>query len=433
MDAERLDDRLPAVHPAEDTPPPGLAWPAAQGPARAAVTRRSTASTTELRSVDLDDVAGAVGDRVAHRAGRQGLVAGDLGCPDALVGRQVEARLAPGGSDDLDRQPAEVGLGQLRERTIAVQPLRTGHEVPEAVLAVAILVRVRAEQGDHVGREQVGLEAVDEGKADDALAIGRRHHPGDVGPERVADEHERAVLAGGGQQGPEVGRGRCEVGGGAVVAAPDARSVVGAGPRRRRQLGQHRRPRLGARAHAGHEHDRRRAAAPAIEVERTPAQVHPLPQRLIGRGRQRAQAVAREPGARSPRAADVHRQGDGQADDDSEPGEQRAGDPARSRPRRSRPRVASRVHPSYRTPMCRSIKQLRRPDTTTTTGEVEAAARQFVRKLSGYRTPSARNSETFDAAIAEVSAASMRLLEALGVAVEEGPDRWVAGAGRART
>jgi len=82
--------------------------------------------------------------------------------------------------------------------------------------------------------------------------------------------------------------------------------------------------------------------------------------------------------------------------------------------------------------MCRSIKTLRRPETTATTGEVEAAARQFVRKLSGYRTPSVRNSEAFDAAIAEVSAASTRLLEALGVAVEEGPDRWVSGAGRAR-
>jgi hypothetical protein len=82
--------------------------------------------------------------------------------------------------------------------------------------------------------------------------------------------------------------------------------------------------------------------------------------------------------------------------------------------------------------MCRSIKTLRRPDTTATTGEVEAAARQFVRKVSGYRTPSGRNAAAFDAAIEEVTAASTRLLEALGVAVEEGPDRWVAGAARAR-
>jgi hypothetical protein len=74
--------------------------------------------------------------------------------------------------------------------------------------------------------------------------------------------------------------------------------------------------------------------------------------------------------------------------------------------------------------MCRSIKTLRRPETAATTGEIEAAARQFVRKVSGYRAPSARNQAAFDAAIEDVSAASRRLLEALAVEVEEGPDRW---------
>jgi hypothetical protein len=82
--------------------------------------------------------------------------------------------------------------------------------------------------------------------------------------------------------------------------------------------------------------------------------------------------------------------------------------------------------------MCRSIKVLRRPDEPATTGEIEAAARQFVRKVSGYRTPSARNSEAFDAAIAEVAAVSRRLLEDIGATVEEGPDRWKPGSGRAR-
>ncbi len=80
--------------------------------------------------------------------------------------------------------------------------------------------------------------------------------------------------------------------------------------------------------------------------------------------------------------------------------------------------------------MCRSIKQLRRGDEAATTGEVEAAARQFVRKVSGYRTPSARNQEAFAAAIADVAAASERLLAAIGVQVEEGPDRWIAGSAR---
>ena len=78
----------------------------------------------------------------------------------------------------------------------------------------------------------------------------------------------------------------------------------------------------------------------------------------------------------------------------------------------------------YRTGMCRSIKTLRRPDEAATTGELEAAARQYVRKISGYSKPSARNAEAFDAAIAEIAAASTRLMETLGVDVEVGPDRW---------
>ena len=80
--------------------------------------------------------------------------------------------------------------------------------------------------------------------------------------------------------------------------------------------------------------------------------------------------------------------------------------------------------------MCRSIKVLRRPDEPATTGEIEAAARQFVRKLSGYREPSAANREAFDAAIADVAEAGRRLIESIGVDVEEGPDRWVPGSGR---
>jgi hypothetical protein len=82
--------------------------------------------------------------------------------------------------------------------------------------------------------------------------------------------------------------------------------------------------------------------------------------------------------------------------------------------------------------MCRSIKTLRRPGEAATTGELDAAARQFVRKLSGYREPSAANREAFDAAIAEIAAAGRRLVESIGVDVEEGPDRWIPGSGRPR-
>jgi hypothetical protein len=73
--------------------------------------------------------------------------------------------------------------------------------------------------------------------------------------------------------------------------------------------------------------------------------------------------------------------------------------------------------------MCRSIRTLRSADSPATTGEVEAAARQYVRKVSGFRAPSARNEAAFDAAIAEIAAASERLIVALGGEVETGPDR----------
>jgi len=76
--------------------------------------------------------------------------------------------------------------------------------------------------------------------------------------------------------------------------------------------------------------------------------------------------------------------------------------------------------------MCRSIKTLRRADEAATTGELEAAARQYVRKISGYRTPSTRNADAFEGAIAEIAAASGRLMGLLGVTVEDGPDRWTA-------
>ena len=65
--------------------------------------------------------------------------------------------------------------------------------------------------------------------------------------------------------------------------------------------------------------------------------------------------------------------------------------------------------------MCRSIKTLRRADAPATSEEVEAAALQFVRKVSGYRHPSQRNTEAFEAAVAEIAGASQRLLEQLTV------------------
>ena len=64
--------------------------------------------------------------------------------------------------------------------------------------------------------------------------------------------------------------------------------------------------------------------------------------------------------------------------------------------------------------MCRSIVTLRRADEPATDDEIRAAALQFVRKVSGYRQPSRRNAEAFDAAVDEVAIASARLLDAIG-------------------
>ena len=63
--------------------------------------------------------------------------------------------------------------------------------------------------------------------------------------------------------------------------------------------------------------------------------------------------------------------------------------------------------------MCRSIKQLRRPDEPATPDEIQAAALQFVRKVSGYRQPSRANTAAFDAAVAEIAEATQRLLDAV--------------------
>ena len=66
--------------------------------------------------------------------------------------------------------------------------------------------------------------------------------------------------------------------------------------------------------------------------------------------------------------------------------------------------------------MCRSIKTLRPPYAEDVTDEdMRAAALQYVRKISGFRAPAARNAAAFDQAVAEVAAATARLLDALEV------------------
>ena len=63
--------------------------------------------------------------------------------------------------------------------------------------------------------------------------------------------------------------------------------------------------------------------------------------------------------------------------------------------------------------MCRSIKQLRQKEGVANVEEIEAAALQFVRKISGYRKPSRMNSAAFDDAVREVTKASQRMLRRL--------------------
>lgn len=66
--------------------------------------------------------------------------------------------------------------------------------------------------------------------------------------------------------------------------------------------------------------------------------------------------------------------------------------------------------------MCRSIKTLREPYVSEVTEEdVRAAALQYVRKVSGFRTPSARNAAAFQRAVDAVTAATETLLAELQV------------------
>lgn len=66
--------------------------------------------------------------------------------------------------------------------------------------------------------------------------------------------------------------------------------------------------------------------------------------------------------------------------------------------------------------MCRSIKTLRPPMAPEVTDEdVRAAALQYVRKISGFRTPAAHNAEAFEAAVDAVATATRALLDGLVV------------------
>ena len=63
--------------------------------------------------------------------------------------------------------------------------------------------------------------------------------------------------------------------------------------------------------------------------------------------------------------------------------------------------------------MCRNIKVLRNANIPPTEDEITLAALQYVRKVSGYRTPSRANSAVFDAAVAAITESTRQLLNGL--------------------
>jgi hypothetical protein len=79
-------------------------------------------------------------------------------------------------------------------------------------------------------------------------------------------------------------------------------------------------------------------------------------------------------------------------------------------------RIDNRKSTIDNSPMCRSIKKLRNAEPATTPDDVQAAALQFVRKVSGYRVPAKKNEEAFNEAVAEVTRVTSELLAKIEVA-----------------
>lgn len=78
--------------------------------------------------------------------------------------------------------------------------------------------------------------------------------------------------------------------------------------------------------------------------------------------------------------------------------------------------LADSLTSAYPGAMCRSIKTLREPFVDeVTVDDVRAAAVQYIRKISGFRTPAAHNAAAFDAAVVAVGHATSDLLGQLEV------------------
>ena len=82
--------------------------------------------------------------------------------------------------------------------------------------------------------------------------------------------------------------------------------------------------------------------------------------------------------------------------------------------------------------MCRNIKTLFNFDPPVTPEEVRAASVQFVRKLSGFTSPSKANEAAFDRAVDEVADVAQRLLDSLVTSSVHGDREAVAAKARER-
>ena len=65
--------------------------------------------------------------------------------------------------------------------------------------------------------------------------------------------------------------------------------------------------------------------------------------------------------------------------------------------------------------MCRNIKRLRHADHAPSEAELHEAALQFVRKISGFNSPSQANQAAFDRAVHGVTRVSRELFETLQI------------------
>ena len=83
--------------------------------------------------------------------------------------------------------------------------------------------------------------------------------------------------------------------------------------------------------------------------------------------------------------------------------------------------------------MCRNIRTLFNFEPPATADEIQAAATQYVRKVSGTRKPAQANAEAFETAIDEVARATQKLIEQLvtttppknrEVEARKGRERW---------